>query len=212
MLISDPRCGHIFGSKCIAEWLWPTAAGLQPKNTCPVCREVLFSNYDRLSWESASHISSTHETRLSVPLLTSPACGNRPATLDDPVLLARLVEAENRVSASTRGGVGAAAEALALIRVITGELSGSNAGREAADSIPGSVIDDAVHMLAAQLGRLYEYHEEQINEETTSISWDSDSPDVSVLRDPLWARWCEWQLQELVYVERNGASGSLPLW
>ena len=173
---------------------------------------MLFFDYDRLSWEGTSHISRTHETRLPVPLLTAPARGSRQTTPDHALLLARLVGAENRVSASTRGGVRPAAEALALLRVINTDFSGNNARREAADSVPASVIDDAVHALAARLGRLYEYYEEQVNAETTSISWDSNGPEVSVLRDPVWARWCEWQLQELVYVERNGAGGSLPFW
>ena len=170
-----------------------------------MCREVLFYNYDRLSWEDVLDISDTHETRLPVPLLASSASTSGHATFDHPVLLARLVEAENRISGSTRVGVGPAAEALALLRVINTQFSGSNARREAADSIPASVIDDAVYVLAAQLGRLYECYEEQIDEETTSISWNSDGPEVSVLRDPVWAGWCEWQVQELVYMERDGA-------
>lgn len=65
------------------------------------------------------------------------------------------------------------------------------------------MVDGAVLSLAVQMGRLYEYYQSQIDKETTSISWDSEGPEVSVLRDPVWARWCEWQLQELVFMERN---------
>lgn len=148
-----------------------------------------------------------------MPLLTSPIRGDRHAAIDHPVLLVRLVEAENRGSPGHRNAIGPAAEALALLRVIIREPSGSNGGAEVADCIPASVIIHAIRSLAAQMGRLYEYYEPQINQETTSISWGSGGPNVSVLRDPVWARWCEWQLQELVYMERNNTSmwSSLPL-
>ena len=105
---------------------------------------------------------------------------------------------------------GPAAEALVLLRAITKERSDGNAGRGSAEGIPGSVIDDALQSLAAQMGRLYGYYEWQINKETTSISWGLEGPEVSTLKDPVWARWCEWQLQELVYMERNRMEAILP--
>lgn len=134
----------------------------------------------------------THEARPPVPLITSAARGARQATIVNPGLLARLAEAQNRDSAGVRGAVGPAAEALALLRVIIRELSGNSAGREAAEWIPVSVIDHAVHSLAAQMGQLYEYYELQIDEETSSIPWHSEGPEVSILRDSMWARRCEW--------------------
>ncbi|KAF6226757.1 hypothetical protein HO173_012360 [Letharia columbiana] len=196
-------CGHIFGSKCIAEWLSPTAVDLKPKNTCPICREVLFSQSGRRFWDSTSLVPGTRGVRLPVPLLTSAARGGRQNAIIHPGLLARLAEAQNRGSAGGRNALGPVAEALASLRAIIRELPGNKAGRETAESIPVSVMDDAVHSLAAQMGRLYEHHEPRIDEETTSISWDSEGPEVSFLRDPVWARWCEWQLQELVYMELN---------
>lgn len=126
-----------------------------------------------------------HGRRPPVLLPTSPARGHRQAAITHPELLARLLEAEDRVSTGNLDAVSPAAEALALLRAITTELSGRDARREAAKSIPRPVLDDAVLAIAAQMGRLYEYHESQMNEETTSISWDSDGPEVSVLRDPV---------------------------
>lgn len=147
---------------------------------------------------------STHGVRPPVPLLTSAARGDPEAAIVHPGLLARLAEAQNRDSTGEGNAVGPAAEALALLRVISRELSVMDAGRETVDAVPVSVMDGAVLSLATQMGRLYEYYESQVNKGTTSISWGSAGPEVSVLRDPVWARWCEWQLQELVFLERDG--------
>lgn len=166
---------------------------------------MLFSDSERRFWEDNPYVPGAHGIRPPIPLLTSAACGERQPAITHPGLLARLAEAQNRESAGDRGAAGPAAEALALLRVIIKERSGQSVEREAADSIPVATIEGAMLSLAAQMGRLYEYHEFRINRETTSVSWDSEGPDVSVLGDPVWARWCEWQLQELVFMERNRA-------
>lgn len=166
---------------------------------------MLFSESERRFWEDSPYVPGAHGVRPPIPLLTSAARGESLPAITHPGLLARLAEAQNRGSAGDRGRVGPAAEALALLRVIIRKLSGQNVEREAADSIPVAVIDGAVLSLAAQMGRLYEHYEFRIDRETTSVSWDSEGPDVSVLRDPVWARWCEWQLQEMVFMERNRA-------
>lgn len=161
-----------------------------------MCREVLFLNYDGLSWEGASYVPGT---RLPIPLLTSSACG----WIDHPVLLARAVEAKNRISPGTHA-VGPAAEAQALLRVINTELLVNNAGKKGADWIPNSVLKDAINAVHEQLGRLYDYYEEDISEKSKSI-WDSEGSEIPTTRCGVWARWWEWQLQEVVYLERKGA-------
>ena len=144
----------------------------------------------------------THKVRPPVPLLISAAHGDGRTPIDHPRLLVRLTEAQDRASAGNGSAAGPATEALALLRVIISEHSGKNAARGGEDSIPEIVIASAVLSLAGQMGRLYEYHESQVCEETTSISWGSEGPAVSALRDRVWARWYEWQLQELVFMER----------
>lgn len=170
-----------------------------------MCRKVLFSKYDRIYWESISHLPGWLGLHVPIPLLTDPDVEYRGDAIVHPELLDLLEAAQNQGSAGVNIAVGPAAEALALLRVLIGELSGNDAGAEMGDSIPVSHIDSAVRLLARQMGRLYRYYESRIDKETTSISWDSQGPEFSVLRDPVRARWCEWQLQELVYMERNRA-------
>ena len=98
---------------------------------------MLFSDYSEQSWEGASRVPGAHGRRPPVLLPTSPARGHRQAAITHPGLLARLLEAEDRVSTGNLDVVGPAAEALALLRVITTELSGRDARREAAESISG---------------------------------------------------------------------------
>ena len=200
MLTSESRCGHIFGSACIAEWLLPTSRNLDARNTCPLCRKVLFWVTDqRVPGGGSGYRFREDGTPLSIHFLTKAAPGQHQAAIVNPILLARLAEAQ---MAGNQGAYDPAAEALALLRLVIEECSSENKGREV---IPVTVIDDALHSLATQMGRLYDYHESEINRDSTCVSWGSEGPKVSDLRDPVWARWYEWQLQEFVFMERDEA-------
>ena len=128
---------------------------------------MLFSESERRFLEDNPYVPGAHGVRPPAPLLTSAARGERQSAITHPGLLARLAEAQNRDSAEDRGAIVPAAEALAPLWVIIRERSGP---RGAVDSIPVAVIDGAMVSLAAQTGRLCEYHEFRINRETTSIS------------------------------------------
>lgn len=205
-----PQCGHIFGHKCITTWLTPSNPHeTQLRNTCPLCRDVLFD-----TTEASERVLANEDIDPS-PQNWVP--GEFLAAIEDIGNLADdgdLLHSRQRTAHQ------------ASIEHSPGDATSPSTTGDSALLISGLVLhffrlftqgtgadaDQIAAALAHQMGRVSERLHGIMHRMRQVIPWDANGPPVSFLLDPAAVPLVELALERLVeveeiWIESNGEIG-----
>ena len=173
------RCGHIFGSSCIMNWV--LSSEVSHHSTCPMCRATLTAPSDIERWENWAIVMQEQPyTSLSQTL------HRRPST-----------------STSTSGDSDSSAvELVSLFFQVVMKMQTHHRDH------PSALLRQSAQALAGRMGRLYVLLKPTMDAMGVTVPWDERGPPVVALLDLECERGFLAVFGRLMEVERRAASES----